>query len=131
MRSCCELRVLAKLTICLALIGCLGAISTQSNAQLSTSIRAPGDTTLHGNPDCDRWLALDFKVKEHWLAAILNPINMTYILREKPKVNRFVALPSLAPAAEYVDAFCVTQPKSKAMSAALSYFEVLVGSPAR
>ncbi len=134
MRSSSELRVLAKLTIGLIGLGlviCLGTMSTPSNAQPSTSIRGPGDTTLHGNPDCDRWLTLDSKVKGHWLAAILNPINMTYVLRERPEVNRFVALPSLAPAVEYVDAFCVTQTKSKAMSAALNYFEALVRSPGK
>jgi hypothetical protein len=131
MGPCNELRVFEKMAIGLSIAIGLSALVTQANAQSSPSIRGPGDTTLHGNPDCDRWLTLDSTVKNFWLDAILSPINMTYMLREKPTVDRYVALPSLAPVAEYVDTFCVAQPKSKAMSAALSYFEVLVKSPAQ
>jgi hypothetical protein len=112
----------------LSLVIGLGAFSGEASAQSTSSIRVPGDITLFGDPDCDHWLPLEFRVKEVWLNAILSPINMTYMHRERPATNRFTALRSLAPAVEFVDDYCQAKPKAKAMSGAVRYFEVLTGA---
>jgi hypothetical protein len=95
-------------------------------AQPVQSMRGPGDHTLFGDPQCSHWLRADAKAKETWLHAILAPINMGYVHRERPAIDRFSSLPSLAPAAKYVDVFCESRRDTKAMNGAIKYFEELI-----
>ncbi len=99
---------------------------SQLYAQTGLPIRAPGDTTLFGNPTCEYWLQVEPKAKEIWIRAILSPVNMGYMQREKPKKDAFTALTSLVPAANYIDHFCKTQPGKTAMTGALNYFNLLI-----
>jgi hypothetical protein len=94
-------------------------------AQPLQSLRASGDITLFGNPDCAHWLQVEPKAKEVWLNAILSPINMAYVRREKEVKDKFSSLNSLAPAAKYVDNYCENNQELKAMSGAIKYFEML------
>ncbi len=109
----------------LALGPCMFVTGPYAQAYSPASIRAPGDLTLHGDPDCAYWLPLDAKVKEVWIKAILNPLNMTYLQRKRPRIDRYGELNSLIPAIAYTDGYCSTRPQSKAMSGAINYFEVL------
>jgi hypothetical protein len=93
--------------------------------QETQTARAPGDTTLFGDPDCVYWPKIDTKEKQVWLNAILSPINMGYMQREKPSINQFAALSSMAPGAKFVDQFCEVNRDKKAMVGAVKYFEEL------
>lgn len=93
------------------------------------SIHAPGDSTLHGNPQCGYWLRLDDKVKEVWIKAILSPINMGYMYREKPVKDKYLALASMMPAINFVDAYCTRRNSEVAMHGAMRYFEELTAQP--
>jgi predicted outer membrane repeat protein len=104
-------------------------VSSPSSAQNNLSIHAPGDTTLHGNPNCVYWLRLDPKVKDTWLKAILSPLNMGYMYRQKPPVDRYQALPSLGGAIKFVDNYCTENGSAVAMTGALGYFEKLISQP--
>jgi hypothetical protein len=108
---------------------CLWA--TLATAQLHNSARPQGDLTLFGDPSCAFWLQVDPQAKLVWLRAILSPINMGYLQREKPAKNKFSELPSLTPAVEYVDHFCAASKESKAMAGALAYFAQLTSTPTR
>ena len=105
-------------------------LAQQVGAQPHTSARPPGDKTLFGDPDCAYWLLIEPRAKEVWLSAILRPIHMGYMQREKPAIDRFAALASLAPAAHFVDRFCETRKQEKAMLGAVRFFEELVSTPA-
>jgi hypothetical protein len=107
----------------------LCAVSAQLAAQETLRIHSPGDTTLHGNPNCRYWLRLDPKVKETWLKAILSPINMGYMYREKPAKDHYQALPSLSSAINFVDNYCTEHVTEPAMIGALRYFEKLTSQP--
>jgi hypothetical protein len=50
---------------------------------------------------------------------------MGFMRREKPPQDKFAALTSLAPAANFVDMYCASRPDTKAMSGAILYFEKL------
>ncbi len=89
-------------------------------------IHAPGDTTLHGNPNCRYWSRLEAKVKDTWLKAVLSPINMGYMYRERPTQDRYQALPSLIPAINFVDSYCIENASELAMTGAMRYFERLI-----
>jgi hypothetical protein len=108
------------------------AVSAQSvhlQAQTSLPIHSPGDTTLHGNPRCAYWSRLDDKVKEVWLKAILSPINMGYMYREKPSKDKYLALKSMAPAISFMDNYCERRTHELAMPGAMRYFEELIAQP--
>jgi hypothetical protein len=110
----------------LSLAGTLAFVLTAHLcAQPLQSMRASGDITLFGNPDCVHWLQVEPKAKEVWLNAILSPINMAYVRREKAVKDKFSALTSLAPALKYVDNYCENNRELKAMSGAIKYFEML------
>jgi hypothetical protein len=103
--------------------------SALAHAQNAPSIRAPGDLTLFGNPDCTLWLKLDNPQKSVWLNAILSPINFSYMQREKPAKDRYSELKSLTPAIEFVDQYCNKETEQKAMVGAIRYFELLIATP--
>jgi hypothetical protein len=104
-------------------------ITLPLHAQPLSSMHAPGDLTLFGNPDCSHWLRVEPLVKEGWLYAILSPINMGFVRREKPAQDKFAALTSLAPGVRFVDGYCASRADSKAMSGALQYFDELTATP--
>jgi hypothetical protein len=110
-------RALISMAICLATL--------QLHAQPLGSMHAPGDMTLFGNPDCSHWLRVDPVLKQGWLNAILSPINMGFLRRERPLQDKFAALTSLAPGVKFVDSYCGSRPDVKAMSGAMKYFEEL------
>jgi hypothetical protein len=99
-----------------------------AHAQLLNSARPPGDITLFGDPDCAFWLRVAPRAKQVWLQAILSPINMGYMQREKPATDKFAALTSLAPAAHFVDGYCEVHQKAKAMQGAVKFFDALMSS---
>jgi hypothetical protein len=103
----------------------LCGVTLQLFAQSLQSMKTPGDMTLFGNPDCSHWLRVEAEAKEVWLNAILSPINMGFMRREKPPTDKYGALTSLAPAAKFVDSYCASRPDTKAMSGAFKYFEEL------
>jgi hypothetical protein len=113
-------RSLIGMAICLATL--------HLHAQPLGSMHAPGDMTLFGNPDCSHWLRVDPVVKQGWLNAILSPINMGFVRREKPAQDKFAALTSLVPGVKYVDSYCGSRPDVKAMSGAMKYFEELTAA---
>jgi hypothetical protein len=106
----------------------IGLFTLHLHAQPLSSMHAPGDMTLFGNPDCSHWLRVDPVVKQGWLNAILSPINMGFVRRERPLQDKFAALTSLAPGVKFVDTYCTSRPDTKAMSGAMSYFEELTAA---
>jgi hypothetical protein len=107
----------------------LSFASPLAYAQSAPSIRAPGDLTLFGNPDCTLWLKLDTQQKTVWLNAILSPIHFSYLQREKPSKDRYTEQSSPARATEFVDKFCGKETEQKAMLGAIRYFEALTAEP--
>jgi hypothetical protein len=115
------LRIFLSLALC--------ALSVHVQAQTSLPIHGPGDSTLHGNPKCAYWLSLDDKVKDFWLKAILSPINMGYMYREKPPKDKYLALKSMEPAIDFVNNYCERRTHELAMPGAMRYFEELIAQP--
>jgi hypothetical protein len=117
----------------LATLVLLTLLAPQAHAQLQESIRQTGDLTLFGDPDCAYWLLVEPRAKQVWLQAILSPINMGYMQREKPSSDKFAELKSLVPAMHYVDHYCASRQQGKAMVGAMRFFEelTLTAIPAR
>lgn len=113
------------IVICIALCAVLVPLAAQETLR----IHGTGDTTLHGNPNCRYWLRLEATVKDTWLKAILSPINMGYMYREKPAQDRYQSLPSLIQASNFVDRYCTENASELAMTGAVRYFERLTSQP--
>ena len=80
---------------------------------------------LFGNPSCEAWDKLPHAEKIIWIKAFLVPLNLTNVARKKPKVDKFSQLPSLDPAASYVDTFCKVHSEAFASVGALKFLEVV------
>ena len=82
---------------------------------------------LFGNPNCEAWDKLPHAEKIIWLKAFLVPLNLTNVARKKPKVDKFSQLPSLDPAASFVDTFCKAHAEAFASVGALKFLEAVTG----
>jgi hypothetical protein len=108
-----------------------GLVALQAYAQLKDSARPPGDLTLFGDPSCAYWVQVEPRAKEVWLNAILRPINMGYMRRERPLADKFAELTSLEPVVQFVDRYCQLRSENKAMEGALEFFKELTTAPTR
>ena len=99
-----------------------------ASAQSQVSLRAPGDTSLHGNPSCARWPQIDAAQRETWMRAILVPLNFTFLTANKQAPDRLGALPGLQSGASFIDAYCKTAPNGIAAAGAIQFLEQLNGS---
>lgn len=90
--------------------------------------KAPGDTTLFGDPSCQRWSQLSRASKSAWLQAVLTPLNRVYL--EEHRNGPSAPHDPLANPADWqavatsVDAFCASAPQPeqlKAMQGATDY----------
>ena len=102
--------------------------SSAAFAQSPVSLRAPGDTSLHGNPSCARWPQIDAAQRETWMRAILVPLNFTFLTANKQAPDRLGALPDLQSGARFIDAYCNTAPDGIAAAGAIQFLEQLNAS---
>lgn len=93
---------------------------------LLSDMAAVSAQTLFSNPRCDAWAGMNKPDKIVLLNAILAPLNMAYVTRIKPAVDKFVKLDSVEPALVYVNDFCTANPDKQANEGMLNYHAQLV-----
>lgn len=102
------------------------AVSAALAVVVLTSLTQPSAQTLFANPRCDNWASMEKSDKLVLLNAVIAPLNMAYVTRVKPAVDKFVKLNSVEPALAYVNDYCAANPTMQANAGMLDYHAQLV-----
>lgn len=101
-------------------------LSVALTLAMLTGMTAASAQTLFANPRCDNWARMQKPDKLLLLSAVLAPLNMAYVTRIKPAVDKFVKLDSVEPALVFVDDYCAVNPENQAIEGMMFYHAQLV-----